>query len=603
MDAASLILGILPLVAGAIKGYGVLKKKSDIFRHYSRELKRIQKSLNVERDVFLCETETMVLAAIDDYSLVGCMIEDPDHPQWRSTTVEESFKEVLGRSYDEYYDTIKSISQAIQEIQTELDCFDASERHVAEKQKEVFQRLRDRFKASWKQPTLEGSLASLTRCNGSLQRLGKQARKIQEMLAKKTVTDGPKKQLPRNYEDFELVRRASKAVYLALSNAWSSQNGGRQPPKSHQHDVRFFLNTTVIGSMSMELLVACSSNAAREANAPNNHPISQPLRLEIKSEVIQRVDFVPQSHSNPISAIIEEGQPKQRKVRFQDDDTHRMGKESPPATRAQQDAFDKSHIPNLLDRDLCSFLHQTASRTGKSACTECVGYLDSWSDETFRHSIYDVVPSAFDLASVVSIQQLLDSYSAERCVRMVDQLKLALSLVAAVLKFHSTPWLAQYVTLRNVSLFHTSQDFEEWLPTLHFDTTFVDNRPQTLTEEQEAVGKASQGNTTDTMARVIENAKFDHGIRNMTLWCLGVILLQVGHWSRIAEPDDVRAVRQLSWEPTDFGEDYEELTRRVLECDFGFGGDLSQVKLQRAVYERVYLELASMIDKVDIPRY
>ncbi|KAF3012347.1 hypothetical protein E8E14_005597 [Neopestalotiopsis sp. 37M] len=593
MEPASLVLGIPPLVAGAIKGYGSVKKNLDIFKHHSRELKRMQKSLNIERDVFLRETETMVLVVVDDYTLVASMLEDPEHPQWRSVAVDRTLKEVLGRSYDEYCETIKTISTAIQEIQTEFDCCDTLEGQKVQ-QREVFQRFRDKLAVTRKKPQLEVSLEKLARSNGNLKGLGEQARKIQEIIAKKTIIQGSKKAPAREIADFGLIRRASNAFYLALSHAWSFQNDGRRHLESHRHDVRFFLNTKVVDSVSMELLVACPSQVARETDMLKNLPYSQPLKLEIRSQVIQMVQSSPRRSLDLINTT-EDDKLKQKKVRFQDDKDHRVNKEHSARTYVPADGdSEKSAIPNLLNRDLCYYLQQAVPRAGSSTYVKCVGYLDSCCDGNFRHSIYDVVPGNFDLGSVVSMQELLDSYSAERGVRMVDQLKLALSLVAAVLKFHSTPWLAQYITLKDISLFHNSQDFAKWLPTLHFGTTFVDS-------EGRDVGTASEEDSTSKMATLIEDAKFEVGIRNTTLWCLGVILLQIGHWSGITEPHDVKAVRQLSWGPSNFGKNYEELTRQVLDCDFGFGPDLTQAQLQQAVYERVYLGLAGMIDKMDRP--
>jgi hypothetical protein len=131
MDPASLGLGILPLLVGAIKSYSSLREKLDVFRHYSRELRRMRQRLDLERRLFLNETRLLVLTAVEDHSLLTQMLDDPENPEWYSKTTESAFREVLVDSYDEYVDAINSICETIQEIQTELDCFNwfRSEQH------------------------------------------------------------------------------------------------------------------------------------------------------------------------------------------------------------------------------------------------------------------------------------------------------------------------------------------------------------------------------------------------------------------------------------------------------------------------------------------
>lgn len=72
----------------------------------------------------------------------------------------------------------------------------------------------------------------------------------------------------------------------------------------------------------------------------------------------------------------------------------------------------------------------------------------------------------------------------------------------------------------------------------------------------------------------IKNARLQYGIRNMTLWSLGAILLQIGLWARIDSPDDVVTVRRLSSQRSALGPRYQQLTQRCLGCDFGYGDDL-----------------------------
>ena len=58
---------------------------------------------------------------------------------------------------------------------------------------------------------------------------------------------------------------------------------------------------------------------------------------------------------------------------------------------------------------------------------------------------------------------------------------------------------------------------------------------------------------------------------------------------------DVWPHRHVLWGPR-----YQELTQRVIDCDFGYGKDLKRPQLQEAMYNKVLVELESMIASLDI---
>lgn len=227
---------------------------------------------------------------------------------------------------------------------------------------------------------------------------------------------------------------------------------------------------------------------------------------------MQWVESGLQSPPDSTNSTGEDSQAKRRRVHLSNDDAIPVNQVFPPTQQSQEDS-QSSAIPNLSNRDLCSFLQKPCL---EHELDKCVGYLDTFCDETFRHSIYNFVPDSQHLQKVVSMYQVLDN-TAEKSVSIVDQLKLARSLVAAVLKFHSTPWLAQYLTLRDISLFQSSKDFSKCLPTLHLDTSFVDSRTDGAISGRRGVGTDGSEEAASTMARAYEDAKLDHGIRNMTV--------------------------------------------------------------------------------------
>lgn len=99
--------------------------------------------------------------------------------------------------------------------------------------------------------------------------------------------------------------------------------------------------------------------------------------------------------------------------------------------------------------------------------------------------------------------------------------------------------------------------------------------------------------------RFFKEAKLIHGIYNATVYNLGVALLSIGRWARV-DPNDVLNVRRTVSQPYPLGPKYQEMTQKVLECDFGCGKDLSKTPLQHAIYEGIMLELKSMISSLSI---
>jgi hypothetical protein len=189
-------------------------------------------------------------------------------------------------------------------------------------------------------------------------------------------------------------------------------------------------------------------------------------------------------------------------------------------------------------------------------------------------------------------------HPVESSLSVIDQLKLARNLVTAVLKFHSTPWLGHYFALNDLSIFQSTPDLSTCLQTLHFGAGFITSHCHDMSGS--AMDSLDPEGHSTLDAEAVENAKLQYGIRNLTLWCLGTILLQIGRWAAVDSPDDVLTIRKLSSQAVTLGPRYQALTKRCLECDFGYGEDLSKPRLQQALHENVVCELSDMISSLDI---
>ncbi|KAI4598487.1 hypothetical protein KJ359_002897 [Pestalotiopsis sp. 9143b] len=236
--------------------------------------------------------------------------------------------------------------------------------------------------------------------------------------------------------------------------------------------------------------------------------------------------------------------------------------------------------------------------------TNYLGDIENHYKESFRHSFYRE-----EMVSVnaISMDDILGR-SIERSLTMVEQLKTARTLAAAVLKFHETPWLNDHFSPRNIHFFPVQDDMCKSLQTLHLEAQFSQEDANTVAEPADTpMTDDSQDGSAQTLVsgaigieqqEAFGRAKLLHGVRNTTLWSLGIILLQIGSWSRIPALDDVVAVRDASSQVSNLGPKYQRLTKQCLDCDFGYGEDLSTPRLQQAVYQNIIGDLTAMMNSL-----
>lgn len=229
------------------------------------------------------------------------------------------------------------------------------------------------------------------------------------------------------------------------------------------------------------------------------------MNLYVESRVL---DLTKSGLNTPPTSSDDRGR-KKRRVCFDLDDDKQNSTTVSNVTAAQ----DQGKIDLRDTQSICTALQGTSVDSFDS---KCLGYLDSCGSEAFRHSFFGMASSRSIPESIsVSTEQIL-SYPPEEFILLVDQLRLARSFAMAVLKFHSTPWLTEYVSIRDICFFRfEDSDMSSFIPTAHLDFNFI----QTSTREDFPIP------TVDMVNReAIEDSRLAHGIRNLTLWGLGTIM-------------------------------------------------------------------------------
>lgn len=188
-------------------------------------------------------------------------------------------------------------------------------------------------------------------------------------------------------------------------------------------------------------------------------------------------------------------------------------------------------------------------------------------------------------------------------------MSLAHSIADAVLQFYSSPWLPERWESNNIHFFGIEGP-EYNLKLAKFSSLYV-----TLNFGGESKGKAVAGPNRKALGMPTPNAStahmFDGEVRNERLFCLGIVLLELGYakpWGllrsnmmgrpHMREKSDYVVADRLAKELLpQVGLGYSRIIRKCIACDFGLGeSDLNDDELQRKFVEDVIEEL-QMIDQ------
>ncbi|KAI1135850.1 hypothetical protein F5Y05DRAFT_163246 [Hypoxylon sp. FL0543] len=566
---AELALAIVPLCIGAIKGAVVVRKKMKVFCHSDRVFKRLRKRFTTQTSIFLDECQ-LLLQEILDPNEAQAMMESLEHPGWNSKHVDTQIKDFLGRRYEDFMETVEEIKDHIQSLDVSLDNAGSNgELSVKLKRSE---RVGEKFEITAKVSDYESTIGSFKEANQELKRLRKTACKMLHPPNRKVGTFR-RKPLPHSYR---LVAHHSSSFYKALSKFWTCL-------QSHHtnHDVRLLLHSR--GDGSLRVLMRYRTQVGFQTQ-------HQFLDLVIRSQSLHLIHLSVPAYNEPETSGSGERPKKIRKVRFSDD----AGRSAEGTPSRDSSSSSKACIsaPNLcLSKDMCTEL---CNQSHKHGCLElCSGYLDA--PDELRHQLYLVCDPGERISSKELCEPAVLSGIFNRALHtslsVPQQVRLALQLVEAVLQFQSTPWLQSIWSLQDLSYFPDGDDLARSLRTLHISTDLstTKSRASKVDTIMAGVGQSSED---------LVDAQLSSGIRNLTMYSLGVALLQIGKWTPL-DPGNVLEIRKLAARDSHIGPKFQEITLKVLECDFGFGTDLRAQKLQAAIYEDVVCELESLLEKLE----
>ncbi|KAI1148440.1 hypothetical protein F4825DRAFT_464916 [Nemania diffusa] len=573
-DPISLSLAIAPLVIEAFKGFRTLNSKLRIFSHYSQELKRIRTRFEAQQDFFQSECEILFRKVTDSQSEVEAFLQ----ARQLNNSCHDTLKRLcayLGTRQKAFQGTFEEIKASLEDLEAELLGFEQFEsiRQDGESLKDAVRRLRYRLKIT-------------------INKTEKHAQELRRDRAYTQDVANDMKPLPLECSHFGRVRLAALAFHEAMVTHWVCEI-----PKHYRHLIRLFTNVEVQHDVRMNFFLLGEWNLPGAIGPKRSDFIS----LQVRSTIVEfsnprdpgHREIQQQSCTETIGSRLV----KRRRVWWVD----KTGEDHNTSATSDNHSPSNLNSHSLMPHEGVDSGSNTRGyqRTGIPSCViatrqlenpACLGHLDVEMRDPFRHSFYtwsSICNGSTKVEPFNSAKPLASLFEqpADMNFDMIDQLLMAKTMVATILKFHSTPWLGSWWTLKDLHYLANHSGMKGVLNTLHLGATIEMKRNQVCEQHQPLAltRGAAEG-----------SGRCSQRIRNTVLHNLGVGLLQIDRWKDL-DPNSIDEIDKLAKQRSKLGPKYRDLVQKCLYCDFGVGADLLKPQLQTAILDKVVRELESMV--------
>ncbi|KAI0114792.1 hypothetical protein F4814DRAFT_459679, partial [Daldinia grandis] len=560
-DPVSLAVGIVPICIAAIEGLMFLYSTLKTFRHHHEEVGRVLKKLKIQTDCFRDEHHLLLLNILDN-RVVATMMDDHDHPQWKTEDLERNIKSYLGPKYDSFRETVQDVEGIIDKLEAKLSLFSQPGAKATSSKK-----VRDAFRLMFKKKDYYELLKDLKGYNAELRRLRKIAAEIQD--STKTFHLA----MPSVYGN---TRNMCSHLYLLLQS-WSSCDGNINTC----HSAKILLDSTDEVEPNVNLFF--------EHNGGTNI-FSRRIPIHVVCKDLGCVNIISPRTTNPIAGITL----KKRRVLNKNNGQHSVVTKS---TAECTSIHDSEGEDLTLIKIKCESLHLNWPITCQSLPQGSLGYLNIEGNQRLilYRGLRKVRADCNNIRPQKTLFDFLD-VSAYQVISDKDRIRLGITLVKSMLKYHSTLWWPQGLTLSQVYVFcDETEDLSSSLDTVHLSTEFK-AAPSTAGDTRLDLTHQGKESCIPNFLSLesVQEAMENHGIRNITLYGLGVALLQIGLWERVAWEDHVQ-VRRKAARLSYLGKRFRNATKRLIDCDFGLATEqLEDPVLQDAIFSYVVGDLESL---------
>ncbi|KAK2028256.1 hypothetical protein LX32DRAFT_673628 [Colletotrichum zoysiae] len=562
------VLGVVPLI---LNTYKQVHGKLNLFRHCSKEVKKVHKVLGIQRQLFANECRLWLRFVQEDDKVASEMASDAENKGWEDPDLEALLQSRLKDNYKAWLEICADICGQIKRLEENLGNFNLMN-EVRNKDgilKKTLKRTQDGARIAFKATDFETTIEKLRSSNSELKGLREQISELHNPKACASIQVKASKK--GEWASLIRIRRASKALHEALVRAWNCGH-----PSHMGHAVKLFIETyRVDGEVQLSLAIVCRTYVGDLVQ-------SRLVQLEVRSQNLEWMEPLQQVPTPGDSQFT----PRKRLKAVFEERTVETSIQAPLHTElGNSDSITSSRSTihgscNLgSSQDMCRELTQQLKAS-------CLGHIDIRSEEAFRHLFY-LAKTCFcggfhtssECHKAVTMDEVLDESSRD-FFSTVDRLKLAHSLVLAFWK------------LQDLAFFRTDQeeDLSQALRSIHVGVEFA---------QMNSMEGVQSFSDCPAPYQPTEDERLLYGISNLSLHSLGVALLQIERWIRV-EPREVLVVRKMASRTSSLGPRYQEITKKCLRCDFGHGSDLAKPRLQEAVYGSVVVELEKMISSLDL---
>ena len=619
IEGAGLALAVLPILLSVAKHYDDCLSPFMRYKKFSKEAKCYHRQLEVQKAIYR-NACLRLLEDVAEHGIASRMLSTPGDDAWLNQRLDGLIVKQLGNSKEACVAAVKLIEEKLQDIDEEHQKFkvildqekqvltdgigtnsplEASPADyvqgssVSVPRKSLKSRVAGKLSFSLKASKLEDNVAKLRQYNNDLNFISCQTRGLASN--RPQLQRSSPREVHEEVERCGLIGKASQQVYSALGNACTKHTlhqahccvEVRQTPNDEENCSQFrfdmaFTHLSLAGSADKsDLLWFVVKSTIGDALVQGECNAISMLHGDLKRTLKRQIERDPTVFAKKAKKCVTSRMPTQATT-----PTSIPPSIPPPApTESRSLDFEK-----IMRKDFCDILRRCYRESQQE--TACVCVLQD--TPTFRNVVFPS-PSALrtQRRQAISLGQVIASSSQGTVTRvpLYERIRLAKSLAVAVLQYHDTPWLGMSWRSEDVYFFgHPEED--------------ATSRILTLTPHLNAKVEAS-----DRQLSRAENCPNRTFVRNPLLFSLGIVLLEIAHFSGLQDlqqPSDLEknqenqcteffvARRLAKQADTHMGHRYHSIVERLIECDFGCGSDLNDKKLQIAFYSEVIYPLENL---------
>lgn len=122
IEAAGLVLGVLPLLISAAEYYDTVTRPFKRYRKFVPELELYQQQLGAQKTIFRNECR-LLLTALTGSHLAKEMLKETKHAAWSDVKLDEDLAHQLGDSGQACHNIIEAIKTKLKSLEEEADSF------------------------------------------------------------------------------------------------------------------------------------------------------------------------------------------------------------------------------------------------------------------------------------------------------------------------------------------------------------------------------------------------------------------------------------------------------------------------------------------------